>query len=168
MMIAPISPAGRELATLKFPGLVYTPPRGRPKTSLVLTDDERQTLERSLQPPTATNLELRAEIVLACADGSSNVEVAEKLGITPRTVGKWRGRFVRERLGGLLDRPRSGAPRRIDDSVIQHVLRLTLSECPDDGSDRWSTRQMAARTGLGRTTIHRIWRAFGIAPHRAG
>jgi transposase len=140
--------------------------RGRPKTPLTLTDDEEQTLQRwARRPKTAQALALRAKIVLACARGASNQQVAQQLGIWPQTVGKWRGRFVRERLEGLSDEPRPGRPRTIADEQVEQVITTTLEEPPPNHDTHWSTRSMATATGLSQTAISRIWRAFGLKPH---
>jgi len=140
--------------------------RGRPKPPLVLTDEERQTLERwSRRAKTAQALALRAKIVLACADGVTNKAVAERLRIWPQTVTKWRGRFVRDRLEGLSDEPRPGRPRTITDGQVEQVITKTLEEPPPHHDTHWSTRSMAKATGLSQTAISRIWRAFGLKPH---
>ena len=140
--------------------------RGRPKTPLVLTDEERQTLERwSRRSKTAQALALRCKIVLACAEGATNKAVAEQLGIWPQTVTKWRGRFVRDRLEGLADEPRPGRPRTIADEQVEQVITKTLEEPPPHNDTHWSTRSMARSTGLTQTAISRIWRAFGLKPH---
>jgi transposase len=140
--------------------------RGRPKAPLVLTDDERQTLQRwSRRATTAQALALRARIVLACADGVTNQQVAERLGIWPQTVAKWRGRFVRQRLEGLSDEPRPGRPRMITDDQVEQVITKTLEEPPPNHDTHWSTRSMAKATGMSQTAISRIWRAFGLKPH---
>jgi transposase len=140
--------------------------RGRPKAPLVLTADERQTLERwARRPRSAQALALRARIVLACAQGATNQQVAERLGIWPQTVGKWRGRFVRERLEGLSDEPRPGRPRTIADQQIEEVIVKALEEPPPNHDTHWSTRSMARATGLSQSAISRIWRAFGLKPH---
>src|SRR5512132_680734 len=140
--------------------------RGRPKAPLVLTDDERQTLQRwSRRAKTSQALALRCKIVLACADGQTNQAVAEQLGIWPQTVAKWRGRFVRQRLEGLSDEPRPGRPRTITDAQVEQVLTKTLEEPPPHQDTHWSTRSMARATGLSQTAISRIWRAFGLKPH---
>jgi transposase len=140
--------------------------RGRPKAPLTLTDDERQTLVRwARRAKTAQALALRAKIVLACADGQTNQQVAEQLGIWPQTVGKWRGRFVAERLEGLSDEPRPGRPRTIADERVEQVLTKTLEEPPPNHDSHWSTRSMARATGMSQTAISRIWRAFGLKPH---
>jgi transposase len=140
--------------------------RGRPKPPLVLTDEERQTLERwSRRSKTAQALALRCKIVLACAAGATNKAVAERLGIWPQTVTKWRGRFVRDRLEGLSDEPRPGRPRSITDEQVEQVVAKTLEEPPSNHDTHWSTRSMARATGMSQTAISRIWRAFGLKPH---
>jgi len=140
--------------------------RGRPKAPLVLTAEERQTLERwARRPRSAQALALRARIVLACAEGATNQQVAERLGIWPQTVGKWRGRFVRERLEGLSDEPRPGRPRTIADQQVEEVIVKALEEPPPNHDTHWSTRSMARATGLSQSAISRIWRAFGLKPH---
>jgi transposase len=140
--------------------------RGRPKAPLVLTDDERQTLQRwSRRAKTSQALALRCKIVLACAEGQTNQAVAAQLGIWPQTVAKWRGRFVRQRLEGLSDEPRPGRPRTISDAQVEQVLTTTLEEPPPHHDTHWSTRSMARTTGMSQTAISRIWRAFGLKPH---
>ena len=133
---------------------------------LVLTDDERETLERwARRPTTAQALALRARVVLSCAGGRRNGAVAAALGVTRPTVSKWRARFVDSRLDGLLDEPRPGAPRTIADGTIEDVVRLTLETTPRDAT-HWSTRSMGKRVGLSQTSVMRIWHAFGLEPHR--
>jgi transposase len=140
--------------------------RGRPKAPLVLSDEERQTLVRwSRRATTAQALALRCKIVLACAEGHTNKAVAERLGIWPQTVTKWRGRFVRDRLDGLVDEPRPGRPRTIADEQVEQVVTKTLEEPPPNHDTHWSTRSMARQVGLSQTAISRIWRAFGLKPH---
>jgi transposase len=139
---------------------------GRPKVEVILSNDEREQLERwSRRPKTAQALALRARIVLACAEGDSNDDVAHRLKITAQTVGKWRRRFIAQRLEGLLDEPRVGAPRKILDSDVERVLTLTLESKPKD-STHWSTRSMAEASGLTQTAVSRVWRAFALQPHR--
>jgi transposase len=139
--------------------------RGRPKAPLVLTDEERQTLVRwSRRPNSAQALALRARIVLACAEGKTNKAVAEEVRVWPQTVTKWRGRFVGERLEGLSDEPRPGAPRTITDEQVEAVVVATLEELPTDAT-HWSRALMAKRSGLSKTTVGRIWKAFGLKPH---
>lgn len=139
---------------------------GRPIPPLTLTPDERETLERwGRRPKTAQALAQRARIVLSCAEGKSNTTVAIELRLVKQTVGKWRARFVERRLDGLLDEPRPGAPRKVSDADVERVLALTLETMPQDAT-HWSTRSMAQRSALGKSTINRIWRAFGLQPHR--
>ena len=108
----------------------------------------------------------RARIILKCASGLDNQTVAQRLRVTPQMVGKWRARFVSDRLDGLMDEPRPGTPRQIEDAVIEHVIVQTLEETPR-GATHWSTRTMAEASGLSRMTVSRIWRAFGLQPHRS-
>jgi transposase len=138
---------------------------GRPKLALVVTDDERAELQRLLKR-TRTNRELafRARLVLSCADESSNTVVARRLRCTGQTVGKWRTRFINERLDGLYDEPRVGGPRRITDEEVEAVVVRTLETKPD-GHTHWSTRTMAEKIGMSHTTVGRIWRTFGLKPH---
>ena len=133
---------------------------------LALDGAERETLEQwTRRPKTAQALALRARIVLACADGRSNTAVAAELRVCVDTVGKWRSRFLEQRLDGLLDQPRSGRPRMIDDADVERVIALTLETTPKDAT-HWSTRAMARRSGLSHNTVSRIWRAFALQPHR--
>jgi transposase len=139
--------------------------RGRPKVPLILTDEERETLVRwSRRPKSAQALALRARIVLACAEGKTNKAVAEEVGVWPQTVTKWRGRFVRQRLEGLADEPRPGAPRTIADEQVEAVVVATLEELPKEAT-HWSRALMAKRSGLSKSTVGRIWKAFGLKPH---
>jgi transposase len=108
----------------------------------------------------------RSRIVLACAEGATNTAVAEQIGVSVPTVRRWRGRFADRGLDGLLDEPRPGRPRTISDDRVEEVIVKTLETVPPDGGTHWSTRQMAAATGLNQTAISRIWRAFGLQPHR--
>lgn len=141
--------------------------RGRPKAPLTLTETERETLENwTRRRKTAQALALRARLVLLCAEGLSNLEVAFRLKVCKATVCRWRGRFVRNRLEGLLDEPRPGAPRRITDAEVERVVTMTLETLPKDAT-HWSTRSMASASGLSQTAVARIWRAFGLQPHRA-
>ena len=140
--------------------------RGRPLPPLALDGAERETLEQwTRRPKTAQALALRARIVLAGADGRSNTGVAAELRVCVDTVGKWRSRFLEQRLEGLLDQPRSGRPRMIDDADVERVIALTLETTPKDAT-HWSTRSMARRSGLSHNTVSRIWRAFALQPHR--
>jgi transposase len=132
---------------------------------LRLTEDEREQLVRwSRRAKSAQFLALRSRIVLACADGLDNTQVAERLGVVPATVGKWRRRFVTDRLDGLFDEPRPGGPRSISDEQIEQVIVATLERSPKDAT-HWSRASMAAETGLSKSTIGRVWRAFSLKPH---
>jgi transposase len=140
--------------------------RGRPIPEIVLTSEERETLERwARRPKTAQSLALRARMILGATAGRTNTAIAERLGVRKQTVGKWRARFVARRLDGLLDEPRPGTPLRVSDKEVEHVLRLTLESLPKDAT-HWSTRSMAKRCGLSQATVGRIWRAFALQPHR--
>ena len=141
--------------------------RGRPTARIVLSDDERETLERwARRRKTQQALALRCRIVLAAAEGATNQQIAKKLECNPVTVGKWRTRFAEKRLDGLMDEPRPGQPRKITDEIVEQVIVTTLESTPDDGSTQWSTRSMAAKVGLNQTAVSRIWRTFGLKPHR--
>src|SRR6478735_10818242 len=134
--------------------------------SLTLSDEERAELKSlTMRRKTAQALALRARIVLTCAEGGQNKEVAAKLGLDRSTVGKWRRRFVERRVDGLHDEPRSGAPRTVDDARIEAVIVRTLERCPENAT-HWSSRGMAKASGLSVSTVQRIWRAFGLQPHR--
>ena len=141
--------------------------RGRPKKhELVVNNAQRAELERmARQSRSARSVAFRARIVLECAGGASNAAVAAKLRTTGFTVGLWRNRFIAEGVAGLGDEPRPGAPREIGDEKVEQVVRLTLEKTPK-GATHWSSRMLAARTGLSQSTISRIWRAFGLKPHR--
>lgn len=140
---------------------------GRPLQELALSTAEREHLERwGRRPKTAQALALRARIVLACSEGKSNTAVADELKVTNTTVGKWRQRFAEQRLDGLLDEPRPGAPRSISDADVERVITLTLETTPTDAT-HWSTRSMAARSGMSQSAVSRIWRAFALQPHRS-
>jgi transposase len=139
---------------------------GRPTKPLDVTAKEREKLTMlSRRPKTGQALAMRARIVLGCSDGLSNDEVSKRLGITGATVSKWRERFRVQRLEGLLDEPRLGAPRSITDAKVEQVVTKTLESMPAN-STHWSTRLMAEKTGLSQTAVVRIWRAFGLQPHR--
>ena len=140
----------------------------RPKPELALSDEERRKLTTWAGRPKSTQrLALRARIVLACADGPCNTVVAAKLGVCNATVGTWRNRFVAERLDGLVDDPRPGAPRSVSDAEVERVVTRTLETKPEDAT-HWSTRAMAKAAGLSQSAVSRIWRAFGLKPHLHG
>ena len=139
---------------------------GRPKTPLVLGATEReQLIALTKRRKTAQALALRARIVLACAEGLDNKVVAARQRVTQQTVSKWRGRCVELRMDGLLDAPRPGAPRTIEDERVDAVIAKTLESVPT-GATHWSTRSMAQAMGMSQTAVSRIWRAFGLQPHR--
>lgn len=144
------------------------PRRGRPKKyELMVSLAQRVELERiARQARSARSAAFRARIVLECARGASNAAVAAKLRTTGFTVGLWRNRFIAEGVAGLGDEPRPGAPREVGDEKIERIVRLTLENAPK-GATHWSSRMLAAKTGLSQSTISRIWRAFGLKPHRA-
>jgi transposase len=139
--------------------------RGRPVAELVLTDDERDTLQRwARRAKSSQALAQRCRIVLGCAAGKSNKEVAAEVGVWPQTVGIWRQRFIERRLEGLADEPRPGAPRTITDEQVEQVLVATLERQPADAT-HWSRASMAEESGLSKSTVGRIWKAFGLKPH---
>ncbi|WP_285702209.1 IS630 family transposase [Actinomadura sp. NBRC 104412] len=140
--------------------------RGRPVAEVRLTDEERETLVRwARRAKSSQALAQRCRIVLGCADGKTNQEVAAELGIWPQTVGKWRRRFAERRLEGLVDEPRPGAPRKITDEQIEQVVVATLERTPKDAT-HWSRASMAAESGLSKSTVGRIWKAFRLKPHQ--
>ena len=133
---------------------------------LPLASLERAELKQlSSRRKTAQALALRARIILECARGLENQEVAADLAISKNTVGKWRRRFVERRMEGLHDEPRSGAPRSIGDDGIEAVIVRTLESLPDNAT-HWSSRGMAKASGISVSSVQRIWRAFGLQPHR--
>ncbi len=142
-------------------------PGSKPKTELVVTDAQRAELTRlARRRKTPRGLALRAAIVLACADEPSIVAAARRLGVSRPTATRWRERFLEHGLDGLTDEPRSGAPRRIGDDRVEEVVRTTLEETPPNAT-HWSTRSLAKRLGLSQSAVSRIWRAFGLQPHRS-
>jgi len=135
--------------------------------ALTLSPGEREALERwSRRPKTAQALAQRARIILACAAGVTNADVSAQVRITRQTVGRWRARFLKKRLDGLLDEPRPGAPRKITDAHVERVITMTLESTPREAT-HWSTRSMAKSCGLSQTAVSRIWRAFALQPHRS-
>jgi transposase len=140
---------------------------GRPKTTLTLSDEDHAALERfAARARSARRLAFRAKIILASAAGASDVEVARRRRTTPQTVGRWRKRVAAKGIDGLFDEPRPGAPRTISDAAVEKVVVETLERTPP-GATHWSTRDMAKHQGLSHTTVGRIWRAFGLQPHRS-
>ncbi|WP_431683799.1 IS630 family transposase [Kitasatospora sp. KL5] len=138
---------------------------GRPTVDVILTDGERETLQRWARRRTSSQaLALRCRIVLACGTGASNTQVGADLGVHPVTVAKWRRRFAAARLEGLVDETRPGALRTVTDERVEEVIVRTLESAPP-GATHWSTRSMAESAGLSQSTVSRIWRTFGLKPH---
>ena len=139
---------------------------GRPTAQIVLSDEERDVLARwARRPKSAQALALRCRIVLAAADGATNQEIAARFGCHQNTVGKWRNRFAELRVDGLHDEPRPGKPRTVTDADVERVIVKTLESQPANAT-HWSTYSMAAATGMSQSAVSRIWRAFGLKPHR--
>ena len=139
---------------------------GRPKTPLVISPEEQQQLKtiadsRSLPHGIVT----RAHIILMAAEGVTNRSIAEKVGLSPQVVCKWRRRYLTQGLAGLHDELRPGRPRSVSDDEVARLIRKTLTTTPKDGT-HWTIRTMAKETDLSRPTIHRIWNAFDLQPHR--
>jgi transposase len=128
--------------------------------------ENNQLMEWTRRHRTSQALALRSRIILACAQGASNLDAAQRLRVTKQTVGKWRSRFIERRLDGLLDEPRPGAPRKVDDAKIEQLIATTLNERPREAT-HWSTRLLASKLRLSQSTVSRVWRAFGLQPHRA-
>jgi transposase len=139
---------------------------GRPRRPLILTAEEKERLQSlAHRARSQSALARRARVVLACAEGLASKSVAKKLRCSLGMVGKWRARFLKTRLEGLYDEPRPGAPRKITDAQVEQIVIQTLESTPR-AQTHWSTRGLARATGLSRMTISRIWRAFGLQPHR--
>ena len=131
-----------------------------------LTDEERAQLEAWTRRRTSAQaLALRSRIVLLAADGLNNTQIAGRLGVHRNVAGKWRSRFVEHRLDGLTDEPRPGRPRTVTDAQVEEVIVKTLETTPKDAT-HWSTRSMAKEVGLTQSAVQRIWKAFGLQPHR--
>jgi transposase len=140
--------------------------RGPCRQEIILNEDEHTQLKKLVRKHTIEqNISRRAQIVLLCAEGLSDKAVGRKLNICARTVGLWRKRFLCSGFDGLCDAPRSGAPRSIDDEDVEKIIKMTLESKPKDAT-HWSTRSMAKQSGMSQTAISRIWRAFGLKPHK--
>lgn len=140
---------------------------GRPLASFEIPAQDQEQLQAwSKRPKTAQALAMRSRIVLLAGEGNNNTDIASKLLTTKQTVGKWRQRYIAQGLDGLLDEPRPGTSRRLSDKDVERVLTLTLESTPQ-AATHWSTREMAKACGLSRASVHRIWSAFSLAPHRA-
>ncbi|TLP42817.1 helix-turn-helix domain-containing protein, partial [Cohaesibacter sp. CAU 1516] len=141
--------------------------QGRVAAPIFLSDEERRFLEGQVRRhKVSRSLSDRCRIILLCAEGLPSKTVASQLGVHEHTVGKWRRRFVQDRIEGLTDEYRSGRPRTVSDAQVAEVIKQTLETTPKDAT-HWSIRSMASATGLSHTTIRRIWNAFGLQPHRS-
>ena len=138
---------------------------GRPVSKIDLSPEECEKLQLiGRRPKSAQSMALRANIVLSCAQGKTNQAVAQGLGVSMNTVGKWRRRFATERMAGLVDAPRSGAPREISDQKVEEVVTKTLETIPP-ARTHWSSWLMAKEAGISQHSVRRIWQAFGLKPH---
>ena len=137
----------------------------RPAPLTLSAQENDQLVEWTRRHKTSQALALRSRIVLACAQGASNAEAAKRCRTTAQAVCKWRRRFIERRLDGLLDEPRPGAPRKVDDARIEQLIATTLNERPRQAT-HWSTRLLAEHLGVSQSTVSRAWRAFGLQPHR--
>jgi transposase len=141
---------------------------GRPKQTLTLEAADKEKLELlARRPKTAQRVAMRAKVVLQAAKGLSNQEIAERLGVSGATVGKWRERYRVQGMDGLSDDPRPGAPRSITDAQVEEAVTQTLESLPR-AATHWSTRSLAQKVGLSQSAVVRIWHSFGLQPHRAG
>jgi len=153
-------------ARARLLGLEDRPRKGRPTVDIVLSEEERAELERYVRRSTIEErLSTRARIVLLCADGLNNTEVARRVGRNPTTVGNWRKRFAEQRLEGLSDLDRPGGPRQIGDELVEELVVRTLETTPK-GETHWSTRSAAKVSGMSASSVGRVWRALGLKPHR--
>ena len=140
-------------------------PRGRPVKPIELSKEEQEKLRLiERRPSSQQGLAMRAKVILECAQGKSNLEVAKQLGLDQHTVGKWRRRFAEQSLEGLVDAPRSGAPREISDAKVEEVVTKTLETTPA-ARTHWSSWLMAKEAGISQDSVRRIWQAFGLKPH---
>ena len=140
--------------------------RGPKLAPVTVSDDDRVVLERWTRRHTASQaLALRARIVLAAAEGASNADIAAAQGCHVATVGKWRSRWLAGGIDALLDEPRVGRPREVDDDKIEQIIVDTLQSAPPDEATHWSTRAMARHAKVSQTLVSRVWRAFGLKPH---
>ncbi len=138
----------------------------RKSSKIKLSADQRTLLNRRVRRRKIARADAQcAEIVLRAADGENNCQIASAVGVTRQTVRIWRERFARHRLDGLGDEPRCGAPRKIGDDRIEEIVTRTLEAKPSDAT-HWSTRGMAKASGISASSVHRIWRAFSLQPHR--
>ena len=141
--------------------------QGRPTETITLKDGDRERLEALARRRKSSGaVSQRARIVLKSAEGLNDTEVASRLGVSKQTVGKWRARFISGGVAALGDAPRPGAPRKISDAKVEEVVAATLESTPENAT-HWSTRKMAEASGLSRDSVSRIWRAFGLQPHRS-
>ncbi len=139
---------------------------GRPKTPIILSDQEQEQLRAMLNSRSLPHgLITRAQIVLMAAEGTTNNEISGEIGISPQMVCKWRQRYLEQGLSGLHEELRPGRPRSISDETVASLVRKTLNTKPKDGT-HWTIRSIAKQTNLSHPTVHRIWRAFGLQPHR--
>lgn len=142
-------------------------PSGRPAVIIELSPAEREELEAILRRRRVAKVDAqRARVILLASEGASTKHIAERAGLSEPTVVKWRQRFLTQRVAGLSELPRSGAPRRVSDQQIEAIIQQTLESMPQ-AATHWSTREMAKRCGFSRQTVSRIWRTFGLAPHRS-
>ena len=139
---------------------------GRPKAELILTSEQQEQLNgMAISRSLPAGLVMRARIILMSAGGESNLAIATRLRLSQATVGQWRRRFLAQGIAGLHDELRPGRPRTISDERVARLVRKTLESKPENGT-HWSIRQIAGQTRMSKSTVHRIWQAFGLEPHR--